>query len=587
MKLLLIFIISSLVTNALGESKAETTKTETGSVNARNTSLRLSDDLFIDSNLIEENRDESTLMLSKQDSLTKIVDFNGADFSYGENLTKNSEYKITEKNGDYFLIRSNLYNSRSNLQNKSKNPNKDNFLDFDQNISIKRGERELIYLGNVKRQDGDSQNKESSLNYLHTQKFDPCTLDHNALVQIQETTADLIKQGNYKINANCVIGKRLQGDFFANVVFTDQNGEIIRKLKVEGELSLKVVEALTLKYSASYLEGEDPLNLESKGIVVRPGQLADPNQEYIPPSSIRVGQIDFFNRDLMQGALHEFSAFTKTMLKEDTCSLTNTISIKLEENADQEIQNAKIYTTSLSYSCEEGDEFTASFSNGYERNGEKVNLIELEKNFTKKDENQNSRTKVQLDVAQEVETKAWFTNFNISHSRVDASGLSQKTNFDVFYAQDSDSYVLAQHVFFFPVLSSENLALLKELSEDSETPAELKDLNLCFKISCRSLGAATTLSFDGKAFVSAEGTTPVDLLGKELDFSMTAGFSLDDGAINKGFGSNSFINNNQENFVELRLSSPDCGNENRACFGLSLRKEETSTKGTAGLKFKF
>jgi len=482
-----------------------------------------------------------------------------------------------------------LISTRANVS-VTENNDKENELSsgsFAHRYEVQKEGRKLEYLGSISTSRNSSDFIEQSLKFLESHDFSPCTLEQTSSALIRGAVNDLDKQAQEAFKLNCMIGQKLNGDFFANVIISDYQGEILKKIELSGELTLEVSEALTLKYRNSYLDGEAPLEDNDDQFDNATDTSGTPfDFSQFLTEGIQIGNLSFVNREQIQGYVHEFEIRHFTDAENSSgCSLTKSLNIQIENHTDPSDKNKKLFRVGLIRNCNEKGSDTFSLSNDYERIDDQAVVLSYSKKIENSNNQNSSRTTIDFDLAQTQNSQDWFYDYSITHKRVDQKGVGSETSFDVFYAENHDSYVVAKHILVAPILHSKRLRDLKDTLREANQDFTLQDVDLCFRTACNTLGAAVTFREEGGVFVSAEGETLVEAFGKELELTITGGLGM--GGENEGFGSGSFFSNDRENFVELKLNSPRCRELRGGCGSIGFRKEESSTNISIGGTFKF
>jgi len=540
--------------------------------------LSLSDSIFIEVKTTEE-KDGVTTVQELNDRFTESLSVFSGRFTYGSSLSTSVLKRISQENGDFTLITS---RANGSLRGESKSASST------QKYEIQKEKRKLEYLGSVSKFGQFASSAEFSVTYIETVDFDPCMLEQSSLARAKGVFGELALQGRQDLKINCMLSEQVEGSFVSSLVITDSNGELLRKVDLTGSLTAQVSEAMTVKYARFYLRGTDPIEDEFS--------LGSQNQgedNILPPSNaqlfgegIQIGQTYFVSNEQIQGHTDQIELSHKRVDDETKCSHEQKAIFKIEDQTSLNAENKNLYSFKLSRECEKKSS-EATLSNEFSQDGNQAVVLSFTQTKQGEDEQTAFRRRFNVDLAKVRETQDWFVNFNITHRRAYKSGAGVETGFDLFYAQDRDSYVVAKQILVAPLYRSDSFRELQKNSQNEETPLDLKDVNLCFKVSCNSIGTAVTFKEDGGLFFSAEGRTAVDIFGKEVGLTLTSGFGLNSRAENEGFGSSSFFTNDRENFVELSLDAPGCNKKVGGCAGLNLRKEESKTQLIFGGSFKF
>jgi len=533
--------------------------------------LSISDSIFIETDEETTEKELSTRERTRYSQTKSLRLFNGVH-TFQEDLSASAVQTLTKENGDSILINT---TARATVVENYDDQNEASTGSFSHSYEIQKGDRKLQYLGSIST-GSRSDSLEQSLKIIESHDFSPCALEQTSAALIRGAVEDLDKQLQESFKLNCMIGQKLNGDFFANVIISDFQGDILKKIELSGELTLEVSEALTLKYGNSYLQGEAPLEDNEDPFQSSSGGDTPFDFSQFLTSGIQIGNVSFVNREQIQGYLHEFEIRHSLSADENSnCSLTNTLNLKFEDHTEPSENNRRLFRLSLNRNCKESGSDSLSISNGYERANDQAVVLSYSKSVETSDDQSSSQVTLGFDLAQTKESREWFYDYNITYKRVNQKGAGSETSFDVFYAENQDSYVVAKHILIAPILHSKRLRDLKDTFREANQEFTLQDIDLCFRTACNTLGTAVTFREEGGVFISAQGETIFEAFGKELELTVTGGFGMD--GENEGFGSGSFFSNDRENFVELSVSSPRCQELSGGCLSLGYRKEESST----------
>ncbi|MGH1467391.1 MAG: hypothetical protein ACRBBP_00730, partial [Bdellovibrionales bacterium] len=506
--------------------------------------VRIEDEIYWNTNDLDEDQ---TLTISQAQKTWQELRSSG--LNYGNSIHKNIYNEITSEDHDHTIIVS------SSVTAVEDELNGDSFR-ANHRFESKFEDTKILYVGNIQFDDY-FHNIDSTISIVNTQDFDPCLLEPGAAATLKYSQDELFAQGRLDFNINCMITKSLHGEIGASFIFTSQNGEIIRKIVLNGELTLKVSEALTLKYSAEYINGSDPID----------------NQTFESFSSnsnrrrgaFNIDQFYFTKRDLDEGRLHKFSLLhTKNTGK---CSRTNALSLGHIRDTFSE---GPVFYVSQSRGCTSIDPETGkevlrtigiSFSNFYLYNESPAPML----NFNHSIQTETGSTFFGVSAAHitpDILTgeKQTVLEFDFNKEEVKPNGSRSERALKVVYSQN-DSYIVAEQIVVTPIIDDEARLKLQtpQGTRCGTTPAPLvriTDPDLCQKINCLELGAGLTFTLEGGVFVTVRGKTIADIWGRDFELEIIAGLPLSGLGENKSWGQS--FSGNTSPFIDFSLTPKDC-----------------------------
>ncbi len=549
--------------------------------------VRIEDEFYWNTNDLDD--DQSLTINNAHQTWQEI---SSSNFNYGQTIHKNIFQEISKNNGNHIItVNSSVTAEENDLYGES--------LRATHRFESKFEDTKILYVGNIQFNDF-YHNIDSTVSIINTQDFDPCLLEQSAAATLKYHQNELLSQGRLDFNINCMITKNLTGELNASFIFTNKGGEILRKVDLSGELTLKVSEALSLKYSAEYIKGTDPIDnftFESFS--------TDVNRRR---GNFNIAQFYFTKRELNEGKLHKFSLLHTENL--ENCSKTRALSVGGIEDLYSE---GPLFYVSQSKDCTTIDPNTGeeilkstgfSLSNFYLYNGQPSPIL----SFNHSIQAEGDFTSFGLSAASIApdplsgERQTIF-EFDFNKEEVKPNGRLQERALKVVYSQN-ESYLVAEQIIVTPIIDTQALLQLQtpKATRCGETPepnARLTDPDLCQKINCLELGAGLTFTNQGGVFLTTRGKTIADIWGRDFEVELIAGLPLNSRGVNRswgqvhsyysrGFSGSNSSSNNDQPFISLSITPEGCDSFNgEFCTELNLRSEKDNNQLGIGGVLKF
>lgn len=523
---------------------------------------------------------------------TDWTSISSGQFNYGQSVHQSIYSKIVEPNANHIIVTSYVTANTNDLYGES--------LTAQHRVDSTFEDIRILYLGNIQF-DTYSSNIDSSVSIIKTSNFDPCLLEQSATATLKYQQEKLLSQGRVDFKVNCMITKKLSGELITSFIFTNEEGKLIKKIDLSGELTYRVSDAISIKYSAHYINGRDPLNINSfESFSTGLNEQTD-QPTFLTQSDAAIGNIYFTKKELDEGRLHQFS-LEQTRTGSNNCQISESFNLGQIESS---VSNQPIFSVRHSRLCRETSEESGgrqvttglSFGNTLATDD---SLPAPVLSYSKTIESQGKSTSFEFTTAL-IEDDINIFEFNVENLTINPNGQRHNNSFRAVHLKN-ESYVVLEQVLIFPVLTDQARLQLQAPAQSpcqggqARANTSLIDPRLCQKINCSELGVALSFTNQGGVFLTARGKTFADVFGRDFEISIIAGVPLNSMGQNKSWGAQNLYyysytpsSGEPDNpFLEFSLSPEDCSkNQTQFCTEFSFRVEEDSNSFGFGSVLKF